>query len=429
MNFKPPDNFSLKLPPRLEPEILPARNSSERFNVSDSRDPEQRVRFIDSATGNEWGFLVLDDTRRGPGVGGIRIAPDLSLEEMSRLAHAMTLKNSAAFLPFGGGKSGLIADPIHLVREPNLKSELIALFAEALFPFENYISAPDMGTDEHDIQQIFDFNSEKLETDSHMRGGTGRNPERGGIPIDDWALTAHGLVAAINTLEKLDSGIKIKDSQVVVQGYGNVGAPTAEKLSAKGAKIVGASDIHAGRWEPSGLDIEQLNSARNTKGGLGNYKGTTERRFNSHQVNWLLEAPCDILVPAARPDAITARNADRIQCKVILQGANAPVNKMTEYYLSNRRGIFSLSDFIVNSGGVIGCAVELEMTASLEYRKMVKQEGTRSYTENLITNTISRNVQTIYSRLMESDSTDTIFREEGLKLAQERLQIPNEHWL
>ena len=80
-------------------------------------------------------------------------------------------------------------------------------------------------------------------------------------------------------------------------------------------------------------------------------------------MDWLLEAPCDILVPAARPDAITARNADRIQCKVILQGANTPVNKMTEYYLNNRRGIISLSDFIVNSGGIIGCAVELTMKA------------------------------------------------------------------
>lgn len=429
MNNKTRDPFSLKLPKSLTAEILPTRDSSNRFNSADENNAEQKIRFIDSSSGEVCGYLVVDDTRRGPGVGGIRIAPDLRLEEMSRLAYAMTLKNSAACMPFGGGKSGLVADPCLLANEPQLKSDLIALFAEALFPFENYISAPDMGTHEHDIQQIYDFNSSKLGTTTHMRGGAGRETGQGGIPIDDWALTAHGLVTALKTLEELDSGIRVKDSHIVIQGYGNVGAPVAEKLHSKGALIVGVSDIHAGLWEPSGLDMDQLNIARNTEGGLSRYKGKTEKRFNANQIDWLLEAPCDILVPSARPDAITARNADRIQCKLILQGANAPVNKMTEYYLSNRRGILSLSDFIINSGGIIGCGVEITMTADNDYKKKVQAEGIRQYTENLITKTISRNVSEIYTRLKETDSTDIIFREEGLKLAQERLQNPEEHWL
>ena len=419
----------LKLPKHLHAETLPEKDSSIRFKSTDDSDPEQKIRFIDSFTGHVWGFLVIDDTRRGPAIGGIRIAQDLSLDEMSRLAYSMTLKTSAACLSFGGGKAGLIANPILLRREPQLRSDLMALFAEALFPFDNYIAAPDMGTDEHDVQQIYEYNSKLLGKTSHTRGGVGREAHWGGIPIDEWGLTAHGLIAAITTLEAFESKIKINDAHVVVQGYGNVGASTASKLVAEGAIIVGASDINAGLWEPTGLDIVQLNAIRNTVGGLSNYNGKVEKHFNSNQVDWLLEAPCDILVPAARPNAITARNADRVQCKVILQGANTPVNKMTEYYLSNRRGIISLSDFIVNSGGVIGCAVELAIMADADFKKKVESEGVRLYTEKLIKEIISKNVIQVLSQIIAKGGTDTFFREEGMELTQKRLRNPGNTWL
>ena len=419
----------VNIPKHLEAEIIPTTDSAMRFNSKSDSQSEQKIRFVDSSNGSVWGFLVVDDTRRGPGVGGIRIAQDLNIEEMARLARAMTLKNSAACLPFGGGKAGLVFNPALLIEEPKLKSDLIALFAEALYPFDNYISAPDMGTNEHDIQHIYEFNSKMLGTSSHTRGGIGRDTNRGGIPIDDWGLTAHGLVAAINTLEDMDSGINIKGANVIIQGYGNVGAPTASKLNAKGAVIVGASDINVGLWNPEGLHTGQLNSISNKPGGLSNYNGKTQRRFNSNQVDWLLEAPCDILVPAARPDAITARNADRIQCKVILQGANTPVNKMTEYYLNNRRGIISLSDFIVNSGGIIGCAVELAMKADKEYKKKVKAEGVRLYVENLISNTISKNVAQVLCQITAKDETDIFFREGALALAKNRLENVGDIWL
>ena len=126
--------------------------------------------------------------------------------------------------------------------------------------------------------------------------------------------------------------------------------------------ITGVSDIHGALWHSHGLNVGELNSIRREPGGISNYSGQVEKRLGPEQIDWLLEAPCDILIPAARPDAITARNADRIQCRKIFQGANAPSNKMTEYYLQNRRGIISYSDFIVNVGGVMGCAVELKMT-------------------------------------------------------------------
>lgn len=132
--------------------------------------------------------MVVDNTRRGPGLGGIRMAPDVTLGEVRRLARAMTLKNCAANLPFGGGKAGIVCDPVEIAQNPAMKRDLIELFAEALFSIDQYIPAPDMGTDETDIQQIYEHYSERLGTSQHMRGGASRPPDKGGIPIDEWGL-------------------------------------------------------------------------------------------------------------------------------------------------------------------------------------------------------------------------------------------------
>jgi len=415
-----------RLPQKLNLEEVKNKDLTHRFLSPDDHQPEQKVRVLDPETGKTWGFVVVDNTRRGPGLGGIRVAPDLTLIEVMRLAHAMTLKNSAALLPLGGGKSGLIFDPKNFSAHPGMKRDLIGLFAEALFEIDSYITAPDMGTDEEAIQQIYEINSNRLKTPHHLRGGAGRPPHKGGIPIDDWGLTAHGVVSAIKTVEEIDSTFSLQGARVVIQGYGNVGAPTVSKLRQEGALIVGASDIHQALWNSRGLDVTELNRVRSAPCGLAEYSGTTEKSFPPQNLNWLLEAPCDILIPAARPDAITARNADRIQCRMVFQGANAPSNKMTEYYLQNHRGIISYSDFIVNVGGVMGCAVELKMNMDTEYKSKVLAAGGEGklYLENLISNTISNNVKTIYTGMTQAQGSDAIFRDEALKLAEECLANP-----
>lgn len=404
--------------------------TGERFSGFDQQELQTRYRLVDPATGKTQGFVVVDNTNRGPGLGGIRIAPDLTLGEVGRLAYAMSLKNSAACIPYGGGKAGLIGDPEILKANPNYKSELIHLTAETLFDLPTYIPAPDMGTNDHDVQQIFDFYSKRLGTQNHKRGGASRLPETGGVPIDAWALTAHGMIASLETLESLKDHFSIKDCRVVVQGFGNVGAPAAVKLADLGAKIVGASDINRAVYHSKGLEVSSLWEARE-KGGLVHFTAETEKSFNSDQVDWLLEAPCDVLIPAARPDAITARNADRIDCKIVIQGANAPSNRLTEYYLENRRGILNCSDFIVNVGGVIGCAVELEMTVDNSYRNKVMDAGNngRSYVENLIYNTVARNTREIMGRLTPTSIKDKTFRETALELAENRLDQPELIWL
>ena len=420
-----------QLPKKLILESCDAKDEANRFPASDNNKPEQLIRVVNPDDGAIWGFVVVDDTRRGPGLGGIRMATDVTLGEIRRLARAMTLKNSAANLPFGGGKAGIVCDPVMMELNPGMKRDLIGLFAEALFSVENYIPAPDMGTNETDIQQIYEYFSERLGTHQHMRGGASRPPDKGGIPIDDWGLTAHSLFVAARTVEELEPDFKLKGTQVVIQGYGNVGSVTASKLNAAGALITGVSDIHGALWNSRGLDVQELNSIRREPGGISSYTGQVEKRFGPDQIDWLLEAPCDVLVPAARPDAITARNADRIQCRKIFQGANTPSNKMTEYYLQNRRGIVSYSDFIVNVGGVMGCAVELKMTTDESYREQVLAPGEdgKVYMDRLIDHTVSNNMRTLMNRLREQKERDRTFREEAQQLAQERLDPSGEVWL
>lgn len=409
--------------------MLEARE--QRHFVPADQPPQHKFQILDPKTKKIWGYVVIDNTRRGSGLGGIRIAPDLSIWEIMRLARAMTLKNSAANLPYGGAKSGIVFDPNQFTLGNGVKRDLIGAFAEAIFPIDNYIAAPDMSTDENDIQRIFQYNADVLGDPNHGRGGAGRPFAKGGIPIDKWGLTGHSLYAAIKTLEQLDPSFEIKGARVVIQGYGNVGAAIAGKLAADGALIVGVSDVNTALWYSKGLQVRELDTMRGNPKGLAAYHGTVDKKFIEGNVGRLLEAPCDILIPAARPDAITARNADRLLCGRIFQGANTPSNKMTEYYLENRKKIISYTDFIVNCGGVIGCAVEVRMTQDENYRKKVLDQGNygRTYVEKLIFETVSKNITTITKRLKERAGKDIIFREEATRLAEERLGKPEEYWL
>ncbi len=426
---RPPPPIPITPPKRLILEPVESTDSSQRFSGDSSARPQNSYVVMDPVSGTAWGYVVVDDVRRGPGLGGLRMAPNLSLNEVMRLARVMTLKNSASCIPYGGGKAGLNVDPASL--SAGQKRELVSLFAEAIFPLNTYAPAPDMGTDENDMQIISEVFSRETSLSNHpIRAVAGRPEESGGIPIDAWGLTAHGLYAAAQALETVVDGFSISGSRVVIQGYGNVGSWTATKLQKAGAIIVGASDVHCALWTPRGLDVEELSKVRLTPNGLANYSGKVEKRFGPSRLDWMLEAPCDILVPAARPDAITSRNADRIDCRIILQGANTPINKMTEYYLCNRRNVHSLSDFIVNVGGVIGCAVELKMQEDAGYRSQVLEKGKRSYTEELIHSTVSKNVLEIFNRLEEKKSRDMIFRETALELAEEMLErYASEEWL
>lgn len=415
-----------ELPKILKAVALPANNQDNRFAKNTELVPENSYKIIDPDNQSTWGYVSIDNTQRGPGLGGIRMVQNLSLNEIMRLSRVMTLKNSAACLPYGGAKAGIIVKSSDLVENPACRKELFVKLADCLFELPNYAPAPDMGTNEDDIQIIHYNHSNKLGTETHARGGAGRPQKNGGIPIDDWELTAHGLFSAAKALESIDKKLDLSGAKVVVQGYGNVGAPIAMKLEEMGAILVGASDINAALWNPKGLDSQALNKIRKQPGGLNNYPLEVSKRFSPEKLDWLLEAPCDILIPSARPDAITARNVDRIECRYILQGANTPSSKPVEYYLYHHRNILSLTDFIVNAGGVIGCAVERNLIIDDSYAETAKQMGLRNYVESLIEKTITKNVCDTYSRMQTSN--DAIFRDSACELALNRLQT-EEIWL
>ena len=416
-----------ELPKSLQAVSLPNIEQDDRFATTSNLVNTISMKIIDPDNESIWGYISIDNTDRGPGLGGIRMVQEVSLNEIRRLARVMTLKNSVACLPYGGAKAGIILKSHKLVENTSLREELMEKFADCIFDLPAYCPAPDMGTDEIDIQIIHNNHSQKLGTEKHSLGGAGRPSKNGGIPIDDWELTACGLFSAAKAIESMDESLDLSKSKFIVQGYGNVGAPIAMKLQKLGAILVGASDIHVALWNPNGLDAYTLNKVRNQPNGLLNYPLKVSKRFDSGQLDWLLEAPCDILIPSARPDAITSKNVDRIQCRYILQGANTPSSKSIEYYLYHRRKILSLTDFIVNAGGVIGCAVERNLIVNDSFvKKNSLKDGVRTYVENLIHNTISKNVCDVYTRMKKNG--DNIFRDAAWELALERLKT-REVWL
>ena len=415
-----------KLPKNLKTVSLYEKNQTDRFSLASELVAENSYKIIDPDNQSIWGYISIDNTQRGPGLGGIRRVQNLSLNEIMRLARVMTLKNSAACLPYGGAKAGIILKSSELIESSAYREELFEKLADCLFELPTYAPAPDMGTNEKDIQIIHNNHSHKLGVEKHSRGGAGRPHENEGVPIDDWELTAHGLFSAIKVIESVDESLDLSKTNFIVQGFGNVGAPTAIKLQEAGATLVGASDINIALWNSKGLDVHLLNKVRKEIGGLRNYPLEVEKKFSQDKLDWLLEAPCDVMVPCARPDAITAKNVDRVQCRYILQGANTPSSKPIEYYLHHRHNILSLTDFIVNAGGVIGCAVERNMIIDDSYADKVKQIGVRTYVENLICNTISNNVLENYTRM--KNCKGYIFRDAATELATERL-FSQEMWL
>ena len=135
--------------------------------------PEMIVRLSDPATGQTWGYVAVDNLVMGPSLGGTRLAPDISVQEVYGLARAMTYKNAAAMLPIGGGKSGLVGSPRYYHEHPDNKHKLITAFAEAIWPVKEYIPGPDMGTDEEDMQLIYDVYTRLNGAPNHGRGGVG----------------------------------------------------------------------------------------------------------------------------------------------------------------------------------------------------------------------------------------------------------------
>ncbi len=321
-----PDLYAvLRVPNRELKVYIPTRMDSGRIQVFE-------------------GYRVQHNFARGPAKGGIRYAPDVSLDEVRALAAWMTWKCAVVNVPFGGAKGGIICDPQQM--STGELERMTRRYAAELLDFigpEKDVPAPDMNTNEQTMAWIMDTYS------MHARHTvtavvTGKPIDLGGSSGRREA-TGRGILFVTNEAIKRFK-MTPGETRVVVQGSGNVGGIGAQLFYETGYKVVAISDIHGGIYNPKGLNIpDALSYLRTTR----SFEGYENVEFVSNQE--LLELECDVLVPAATENQITSQNADKIKCKVLAEGANGPTTAAADEVLHSK-GIFVIPDILANAGGV-----------------------------------------------------------------------------
>jgi glutamate dehydrogenase (NAD(P)+) len=292
------------------------------------------------------GYRVLHSTVRGPGKGGIRFAPDVSIDEVRALAAWMTWKCAVVDIPFGGAKGGVICDPSKLSKAEleRVTRRYTAALSDWLGP-ERDIPAPDIGTNEQTMAWVMDTYS------MHVRQATtavvtGKPLELGGSRGRREATGRGVMMCCDKALAKLK--MNREGTRVIIQGFGNVGSQGALLMHAAGYKIIGAADIHGGLYNEKGIDIPKLYEwVYVQKKPLPEFPGGGEK-MSAQEV---LFRPTDILVPAATENQITTKNADRVDCKILCEGANGPTTSHADAIIE-KKGIFVIPDILGNAGGV-----------------------------------------------------------------------------
>jgi len=290
------------------------------------------------------GYRVIHNDILGPSKGGIRYAPDITLDEVKALAAWMTWKCAVMNIPFGGAKGGVRCDVTKLTKVEIEKitrrytSNLIDIFGP-----DRDIPAPDMNTNEQIMAWIMDTYS------MHMRRTetavvTGKPLILGGS-LGRREATGRGcMIVTLGAMEKLS--IPPRGARIVVQGFGNVGSVTAQLLMEQGCSIIGISDVTGAFFNSKGIDIAaalQWSGQHRTLDGFNGGEKITQDE--------LLELQCDVLIPAAREDQITVENAPRIRARIICEGANGPTAAGADPIL-NDKGIIVIPDILANAGGV-----------------------------------------------------------------------------
>ena len=304
-------------------------------------------------------FVVVDNVACGPAIGGIRMAQDVTVNEVARLARAMTLKNAAAGLPHGGGKAGIVGNP-SLPRSQ--KETLVRAFAHAISEITEYIPGPDMGLNEECMAWIKD----------EIGRAVGLPKVLGGIPLDEIGATGFGLAIAAEVAAP-QVRIDLRGARLAIQGFGAVGLHAARFLVARGARLVAASDSRGAVLNPDGLSVEDLVAHKK--------KGQPLNSFNGGQPlvgDDLVGVDCDIWIPAARPDVLNENNVARLKARLVLQGANIPATNGAEEWM-HVKGILNIPDFIANAGGVI--------CASVEYHGGTQTQAMATIEDRIRTNT------------------------------------------
>ena len=290
------------------------------------------------------GYRVQHSIARGPGKGGIRYAPDVTLDEVRALASWMTWKCAVVNIPFGGAKGGVICDPkkMSLGELERMTRRYTAEIIEFIGP-EKDVPAPDVNTNEQTMAWIMDTYS------MHMRQTvtsvvTGKPINMGGSRGRREATGRGVSVVCDQALKHL--GIQRDGCRVIIQGFGNVGSNAARLMQEKGYKIVGIVELDGALYNPNGIDINALVDHRSRAGSILGFKGA--EAADPEQV---FASPCEILVPAAHENVITSRNAEGLRCRIVCEGANGPTTAVADEILADKR-IFIIPDILANAGGV-----------------------------------------------------------------------------
>jgi glutamate dehydrogenase (NAD(P)+) len=290
------------------------------------------------------GFRVQHNLSRGPGKGGVRFHPDVTLEEVMALAAWMSVKNAAVNLPFGGAKGGIRCDP-KLLSNKELERMTRRYTSEIgiIIGPQRDIPAPDVNTNPQIMAWMMDTYS--MNTGSTATGVVTGKPVDLGGSLGRVKATGRGVfVTGREAARRLN--LDLNGARVAVQGFGNVGAAAAELFNQAGGKVVAAQDHTGSIFNGHGFDMADLMAHVKSAGGVGGFKGG--EAMNAEEF-W--DVDCDILIPAALEGQITAERARRIKAKLVLEGANGPTVPSADDILAER-GVLVVPDVICNAGGV-----------------------------------------------------------------------------
>lgn len=305
------------------------------------------VRMDDGSLKVFEGFRIQHSTLRGPAKGGVRYHQNVNVDEVRALSAWMTFKCAVAAIPYGGGKGGIVCRPREMSKGEleRLTRTYIDKISAIISPNTD-IPAPDVGTNAQTMDWMVDEYS-KLKGESVYGIVTGKSIEIGGSKGRNEATGRGVCFVTLEMMKKYN--MKPEDCKIVIQGMGNVGSISAKLLAEEGAKIIAVSDVSCAIYNENGLDIAGIyNYLDSGKNLLDGYTGDCKRITNAE----LLELPCDILIPAALENQITAENADRIKAKIVIEAANGPTSVEADEIL-NKKGVKVLPDILSNSGGVI----------------------------------------------------------------------------
>lgn len=290
------------------------------------------------------GYRVQHSIARGPGKGGIRFAPNVTLDEVRALASWMTWKCAVVNIPFGGAKGGVICDPGQLSDNEleRLTRRYTAQIIDVIGP-DRDVPAPDVNTNDRTMAWIMDTYSMHV---GHATTAvvTGKPMELGGSLGRKEATGRGCMVVTLQALKKF--GLEPENTRVVIQGFGNVGGMAARLMARKGFKIIGLIEYDGAVYNAKGLDITELEAHRRENGTINGFEGG-----EAVDKNEAMFLECDVLLPAATENVITSENASRLNCKILCEGANGPTTVLADEILAEKK-VFVIPDILANAGGV-----------------------------------------------------------------------------